>query len=99
MSSRACEGSVLRAHERAKRSGRWGLYRRGWENFGVEFGIFHEFERLPGSTEAQAFDAAFALVDAAEQWGLDAVWLAELHFAPKRSVLSAPLTIASAIAA
>jgi alkanesulfonate monooxygenase SsuD/methylene tetrahydromethanopterin reductase-like flavin-dependent oxidoreductase (luciferase family) len=65
----------------------------------VEFGIFHEFERLPGSTEAQAFDAAFSLVDAAEQWGLDAVWLAELHFAPKRSVLSAPLTIASAIAA
>lgn len=65
----------------------------------MEFGIFHEFERSPESTEAAAFDAAFDLVDAAERWGLDAVWLAELHFSPKRSVLSAPLTIASAIAA
>src|SRR5438552_1551 len=50
-------------------------------------------------TEANAFDNAFALVDAAERWGLDAVWLAELHFAPTRSVLAAPMTLASAIAA
>jgi alkanesulfonate monooxygenase SsuD/methylene tetrahydromethanopterin reductase-like flavin-dependent oxidoreductase (luciferase family) len=71
-----------------------GEYRRG-----VEFGIFHEFERPRGVSEAQAFDDAFDIVDAAEEWGLDAVWLAELHFSPLRSVLSAPLTIASAIAA
>jgi alkanesulfonate monooxygenase SsuD/methylene tetrahydromethanopterin reductase-like flavin-dependent oxidoreductase (luciferase family) len=65
----------------------------------VEFGIFHEFERPPGMSEATAFDQAFDLVDSAERWGLDAVWLAELHFNPKRSVLSAPMTLASAIAA
>jgi alkanesulfonate monooxygenase SsuD/methylene tetrahydromethanopterin reductase-like flavin-dependent oxidoreductase (luciferase family) len=65
----------------------------------VEFGIFHEFERPPGWSEAQAFEAAFELVDDAERWGLDAVWLAELHFTPNRSVLSAPLSLASAIAA
>lgn len=65
----------------------------------MEFGIFHEFERPPGRSEAQAFDAAFELVDCAERWGLDAVWLAELHFTPNRSVLSAPLTLAAAIAA
>jgi alkanesulfonate monooxygenase SsuD/methylene tetrahydromethanopterin reductase-like flavin-dependent oxidoreductase (luciferase family) len=65
----------------------------------VEFGIFHEFERGPGTSERQAFDDAFELVDAAERWGLDAVWLAELHFSPQRSVLSAPLTVASAVAA
>jgi alkanesulfonate monooxygenase SsuD/methylene tetrahydromethanopterin reductase-like flavin-dependent oxidoreductase (luciferase family) len=65
----------------------------------VEFGIFHEFERPPGITEAEAFDNAFELVDAAEAWGLDAVWLAELHFSPDRSVLASPLAIASAIAA
>ena len=65
----------------------------------MEFGIFHEFERTAGHDEARAFDDAFALVDAAERWGLDAVWLAELHFNPQRSVLSAPLTIASAVAA
>jgi alkanesulfonate monooxygenase SsuD/methylene tetrahydromethanopterin reductase-like flavin-dependent oxidoreductase (luciferase family) len=65
----------------------------------MEFGIFHEFERRPGVGETETFDDAFALVDAAEERGLDAVWLAELHFSPQRSVLSAPLTIASAVAA
>jgi alkanesulfonate monooxygenase SsuD/methylene tetrahydromethanopterin reductase-like flavin-dependent oxidoreductase (luciferase family) len=65
----------------------------------LEFGIFHEFERPPGVAEAEAFEAAFDLVDAAERWGLDAVWLAELHFSPTRSVLSAPLALAAAIAA
>ena len=50
----------------------------------MEFGIFHEFERAAGVTDAQAFDDGFELVDAAERWGLDAVWLAELHFSPKR---------------
>jgi alkanesulfonate monooxygenase SsuD/methylene tetrahydromethanopterin reductase-like flavin-dependent oxidoreductase (luciferase family) len=65
----------------------------------MEFGIFHEFECPAGRAESQAFADAFALVDAAERWGLDAVWLAELHFSPQRSVLSAPLILASAIAA
>jgi alkanesulfonate monooxygenase SsuD/methylene tetrahydromethanopterin reductase-like flavin-dependent oxidoreductase (luciferase family) len=64
-----------------------------------EFGIFHEFNRRGGQSDADAFANGFDLVDAAEAWGLDAVWLAELHFAPERSVLAAPLTIASAIAA
>jgi alkanesulfonate monooxygenase SsuD/methylene tetrahydromethanopterin reductase-like flavin-dependent oxidoreductase (luciferase family) len=65
----------------------------------VEFGIFHEFERPAGVSEAQAFDDAFEIVNVAEEWGLDAVWLAELHFSPQRSVLSSPMTIASAIGA
>jgi alkanesulfonate monooxygenase SsuD/methylene tetrahydromethanopterin reductase-like flavin-dependent oxidoreductase (luciferase family) len=61
--------------------------------------MFHEFERAPGVAEADAFDLGFELVDGAERWGLDAIWLAELHFSPRRSVLSSPLTVASAIAA
>jgi alkanesulfonate monooxygenase SsuD/methylene tetrahydromethanopterin reductase-like flavin-dependent oxidoreductase (luciferase family) len=65
----------------------------------VEFGIFHEFDRPPGISEAQAFADGFELVDAAEEWGLDAVWLAELHFSPRRSVLASPMTVACAIAA
>src|SRR5271166_6218861 len=65
----------------------------------MEFGMFHEFPSLPGRTEAEAFDEALAQVDAAEALGLDVMWLAELHFEPRRSVLSAPLSIASAIAA
>src|SRR6266550_5228532 len=52
----------------------------------MEFGMFHEFPSMPE-------------IDAAERWGLDVMWLAEIHFEPQRSVLSAPLAIASAIAA
>jgi alkanesulfonate monooxygenase SsuD/methylene tetrahydromethanopterin reductase-like flavin-dependent oxidoreductase (luciferase family) len=65
----------------------------------MEFGMFHEFPSLPGRSETEAFDEAMEQVDAAERLGLDAIWLAELHFEPKRSLLSAPLSIASAIAA
>ena len=64
----------------------------------MEFGMFHEFQRVPSQTESAAFAESFEQVDAAERWGLDAMWLAELHVAPERSVLAAPLTIASAIA-
>src|SRR5215469_12535396 len=64
----------------------------------MEFGMFHEFPSLPGRTESEAFDEALEQVDAAERLGLDVMWLAELHFEPRRSLLSAPLNIASAIA-
>ena len=53
----------------------------------MEFGMFHEFQALPGETAAQSFANSLAQVDAAERMGLDAMWLAELHFAPERSVL------------
>jgi alkanesulfonate monooxygenase SsuD/methylene tetrahydromethanopterin reductase-like flavin-dependent oxidoreductase (luciferase family) len=65
----------------------------------MEFGMFHEFPSLPGRAESEAFDEAMEQVDEAERLGLDVMWLAELHFEPRRSVLSAPLSIASAIAA
>jgi alkanesulfonate monooxygenase SsuD/methylene tetrahydromethanopterin reductase-like flavin-dependent oxidoreductase (luciferase family) len=64
----------------------------------MEFGMFHEFQWSPGASAAEAFAQSFAQVDAAESWGLDAMWLAELHFAPERSVLASPLILASAIA-
>src|SRR5215467_4700884 len=64
----------------------------------MEFGMFHEFPSLPGRSESEAFDEAMDQVDAAERLGLDVMWLAELHFEPQRSLLSAPLSIASAIA-
>jgi alkanesulfonate monooxygenase SsuD/methylene tetrahydromethanopterin reductase-like flavin-dependent oxidoreductase (luciferase family) len=65
----------------------------------MEFGMFHEFPSMPGRGETEMFDEAMAQVDAAERWGLDVMWLAEIHFAPERTYLSAPLAIASAIAA
>src|SRR5712691_262068 len=65
----------------------------------MEFGMFHEFPSLPGRSDTEAFDEAMAQVDGSERWGLDVMWLAEIHFAPERTHLSAPLAIASAIAA
>jgi alkanesulfonate monooxygenase SsuD/methylene tetrahydromethanopterin reductase-like flavin-dependent oxidoreductase (luciferase family) len=65
----------------------------------MEFGMFHQFPALPGRSEKEAFAEAFEQIDAAERWGLDAMWLAELHFDPERSVLSAPLSIAAAVGA
>ncbi len=64
-----------------------------------EFGMFHEFQRTAGMTDEDAFALSFEEIDAAERWGLDAMWLAEIHVNPERSVCSAPLTLASAIAA
>jgi len=62
------------------------------------FGMFMQFDRRDGLSHEEAFHEGFDLVDAAEEWGLDGAWLAELHFTPDRSVLSSPITIASSIA-
>jgi alkanesulfonate monooxygenase SsuD/methylene tetrahydromethanopterin reductase-like flavin-dependent oxidoreductase (luciferase family) len=64
----------------------------------MHFGIFMEFETREGRTQQEAFADGFALVDAADAWGLDGVWLGEMHFNPARSVLSAPIVVATSIA-
>jgi alkanesulfonate monooxygenase SsuD/methylene tetrahydromethanopterin reductase-like flavin-dependent oxidoreductase (luciferase family) len=64
----------------------------------MHFGAFMEFGSRAGVGEAQAFKEGFRMVDAAEEMGLDGVWLAELHFNPTRSVMSSPIVIASSIA-
>lgn len=66
----------------------------------MEIGWYHEFHRqVPGQADADAFAQGLDQVCAAEAWGLDAVWLAEIHQQAARSVLSAPLTVLSAVAA
>ena len=45
----------------------------------MEFGMFHEFQALPGETAAESFANSLAQVDAAERWGLDAMWLAPVR--------------------
>ena len=65
----------------------------------MEFGIFHEFWSTRAASQAEAFAQSFAEVAAAEEWGLDAIWLAEIHMNPTRALVTAPLIIASAIAA
>ncbi|HEV2054465.1 MAG TPA: LLM class flavin-dependent oxidoreductase, partial [Methylomirabilota bacterium] len=63
----------------------------------MHFGVFIE-ELRPGVSEADAFRESFETVDAAEALGYDCVWLGEIHFNPSRSVISASLQVASAIA-
>src|SRR5262249_31140233 len=53
----------------------------------------HEASQDPGVLDV------FELADRAEAWGIDCVWLGEIHFTPTRSVISASLQVASAIAA
>lgn len=65
----------------------------------MEFGSFMEFHVRPDRPQSGAFEEAFAHIDQAEAQGLHGIWLAETHFNPQRAVLSAPLIIASAIAA
>ena len=65
----------------------------------MEFGVFTEFESPAGMSHATAFDESLAQMKAAEDFGLDAVWLAEIHFQKDRSVLASPLIIAAALAA
>jgi alkanesulfonate monooxygenase SsuD/methylene tetrahydromethanopterin reductase-like flavin-dependent oxidoreductase (luciferase family) len=64
----------------------------------MHVGIFVE-EMRQGANQAAAFRDVFELADRAEAWGIDCVWLGEIHFTPTRSVISASLQVASAIAA
>ena len=65
----------------------------------MEFGLFVEFPSNDHTTQAQIFRDSMELIDAAEKFGSEGVWLAEYHFDPGRSVLSAPVTVAGAVAA
>jgi alkanesulfonate monooxygenase SsuD/methylene tetrahydromethanopterin reductase-like flavin-dependent oxidoreductase (luciferase family) len=60
-------------------------------------GLFLE-ELREHATDADFFQEFLQTVDAAEAWGLDGVWLGEIHFLPSRSILSSPLVLAGAVA-
>lgn len=61
--------------------------------------VYHEFHRqVPGQSDADVFAMGLNQVVRAEAWGLDAVWLAEIHQQAERSVMSAPLTVLAAVA-
>src|SRR5207244_11614753 len=64
----------------------------------MDFGIFTEQIRR-GSSQGDWFRELLELADAGEEWGLDVVWMAEMLVNPARSVLSAPLLVASWIVA
>ncbi len=64
----------------------------------MDFGININFTMGGAMTHQEAIRESMEEVDLAEQMGLDTVWLGEMHFNPARSVLSAPIVIASSIA-
>ena len=64
----------------------------------MDCGVFVEQTRR-GASQTDAFHEIAQIVDAAEAWGLDIVWLAEMMVNPTRSVLSAPLLVSSWAAA
>ncbi len=64
----------------------------------MDFGINCDFTMGRAESHQEAFREAMEEVDLAEELGLDTVWLGEAHFAPGRSVLSAPIVVASSIA-
>jgi hypothetical protein len=59
------------------------------EKKGMEIGVYHEFHCRPEQTPAEAFAEALDQIEAADRWGLDAIWLAEIHQQARRSVMSA----------
>jgi alkanesulfonate monooxygenase SsuD/methylene tetrahydromethanopterin reductase-like flavin-dependent oxidoreductase (luciferase family) len=63
----------------------------------VHVGLFVE-EMRQGANQASAFRDIFETAQRADALGLDCVWLGEIHFTPTRSVISASLQVASAIA-
>jgi alkanesulfonate monooxygenase SsuD/methylene tetrahydromethanopterin reductase-like flavin-dependent oxidoreductase (luciferase family) len=76
----------------------------------MHIGLVMECDYRDGRTQEEAFAEAFSIVEIAEDYGIDGVWLAERHFAgPRRpndpmgagipSIASVPLVLAAAIAA
>jgi alkanesulfonate monooxygenase SsuD/methylene tetrahydromethanopterin reductase-like flavin-dependent oxidoreductase (luciferase family) len=66
----------------------------------MEFGWYVEFHRqVAGQSDTDAMAMGLDQAVEAEAMGLDAIWLAEIHQQSARSVMSAPMTVASAIAA
>ncbi len=64
----------------------------------MRLGFFFDLPPRASDTPAGAFMEAHHQVDIAESCGLDSVWIAERHFQPNRSLCSAPMVLAAAVA-
>ena len=62
----------------------------------MEFGWYHEIHRQVPRANAMPTRSSrrFQQAEAADRWGLDGFWLAEIHQQARRSVLSAPMNVA-----
>ena len=64
----------------------------------MNFGVFYQMPCAPQQKTADRYRETIDQVRLADRLGFDSAWLAELHFNPRFSVMSAPLMVASAIA-
>ena len=64
----------------------------------MEFGVFYQLPCAVEQTPQLRYQDTVAQAILADELGFDQVWLAELHFNPRFSVMPAPLLLASAIA-
>ena len=64
----------------------------------MEFGIFYQLPCADDQSPAERYADTISQAQLADQLGFDSVWLAEVHFNPRFSVLPAPLLLGSAIA-
>lgn len=64
----------------------------------MQCGLFTELQCPEGRQESQLYDELLEQIVLADELGYHAVWLAELHFHRRFSILSAPLLAASAAA-
>ena len=65
----------------------------------MEFGVFYQLPCADNQSVSARFDDTIAQAQLADELGFDTVWLAELHFNRRFSVMPSPLLMASAIAA
>ena len=65
----------------------------------MKFDIFYQLPRSDSQDSATRYRELIAEAVAADKLGFDTIWLAEVHFAPRFSLLPTPLLLLSAIAA
>ena len=64
----------------------------------MEFGLFYQLPCGPDQATVDRYDDMIAEAQVADRLGFDSIWLAELHFNARFSVMPSPLLVAAAIA-
>ena len=64
----------------------------------MKFGFFFQLPCAPWQSERERYSDTLAQIEYGDRLGFDTAWLAELHFSPEFSVMSAPLIVAAAAA-
>ena len=64
----------------------------------MKFGFFFQLPCAPQQTEPERYRETLAQIEHGDRLGFNTAWLAELHFYPEFSVMSAPLMVAVAAA-